>query len=211
MPTHREPDFILASNSPRRAALLREAGYSFEVIAPDPNRESGPLPDESAEQHVARLATEKAAHVADELNRASKVAFEKGPSAHESNRFIVAADTVAECTGEILGKPLDRDHARQMLQRLRGETHRVLTGVCLWQYPRGPQRTEVDVTILQMSPLGDAEIEAYLDSDRWRGKAGAFGFQDGNDWVQIVSGSPSNVVGLPLELLSKLLREFVAG
>ena len=200
--------FILASNSPRRAALLRDAGYSFEVIAPDPNRESGPLLDESAEHHVARLATEKAALVAAELSRARKVAFEKGPNAHASNRLIIAADTVAECVGEILGKPLDRDHARQMLRQLRGKPHRVLTGLCLWQYPQGPQRSEIDVTLLKMSPLSDAEIEEYLDSDRWRGKAGAFGYQDGNDWVQIVAGSPSNVVGLPMELLSRMLRAF---
>jgi septum formation protein len=189
---------------------LAEAGYSFEVIAPDPDRESGPEPNESAEHHVARLATEKAAQIAAALKPTAKPVDAEQLTAGDNNLLIIAADTVAECEGDILGKPVDRDHARQMLQRLRGKPHRVLTGLCLWQYPQGRHRTEIDVTILQMSPLGDAEIEAYLDGTRWRGKAGAFGFQDGNDWIQIVTGSPSNVVGLPMELLSKMLREFTA-
>jgi septum formation protein len=209
MPTS-VPPFILASNSPRRAALLADAGYSFVVIAPDPTRESGPLPHESAEQHVARLAHEKAALVANELSGRAKPDLAGRKDVCETRNIIIAADTVAECAGEILGKPLDRNHARQMLRQLRGKTHRVLTGLCLWRYPQGHSRTEIDVTNLKMSPLSDAEIDAYLDSDRWRGKAGGFGFQDGNDWVRIVSGSPSNVVGLPMELLSNMLREFAA-
>jgi len=202
----REPRLILASNSPRRAALLIEAGYPFEVITPD--RESGPLPGESAESLVARLATEKAEQVAEKLDSSAAGLFHEGKEATSHRRIIIAADTVAECDGEILGKPRDQDHARHMLRQLRGRTHRVLTGVCLWSLPGGAHHTQIDATTLHMSHLSDAEIEDYLSSGRWRGKAGAFGYQDGNDWVKIVLGSSSNVVGLPLELLAQMLSQF---
>ncbi len=195
MPRHQPPQLILASNSPRRRELLTEAGYLFDVVAPDPTCESGPRPGESAEHLVARLATEKASHVAELLQYAN-------------SPLILAADTVAECVGQILGKPDDRDHARQILKQLRGKIHRVLTGICLWQLPSGLRRTAIDVTTLEMTSLSNEEIETYLESGLWRGKAGAFGYQDGIDWVRIVNGSPSNVVGLPMELLSVMLREF---
>ncbi len=196
MPRHQLPQLILASNSPRRRELLTEAGYLFDVVAPDPKRESGPRPGESAEHLVARLATEKASQVAEVL--ASKAS---GP-------LILAADTVAECRGQILGKPNDRDHARQILRQLSGKTHRVLTGICLWQLPNGPRRTAIDVTTLEMESLSEQQIETYLEGGLWQGKAGAFGYQDGIDWVRIITGSPSNVVGLPMELLCEMLREF---
>ncbi len=195
MPRHQPQQLILASNSPRRRELLTAAGYLFEVVALDPNCESGPRPSESAEQLVARLATEKASHVAELLQNAN-------------SPLILAADTVAECGGQILGKPNDRDHARQILKQLRGKIHRVLTGICLWQLPNGLRRTAIDVTTLEMTSLSNEEIESYLESGLWRGKAGAFGYQDGIDWVRIVNGSPSNVVGLPMELLSVMLKEF---
>jgi septum formation protein len=191
---------ILASNSPRRAALLTEAGYQFVIVAPDPERESGRRDGESAEDLVVRLAEEKAMQVAELLRRSTQ------SSDPTKTCLILAADTVVECGGEILGKPTDRDDARRILRQLRGRTHRVLTGVCLLEWPRGRTQADVDLTTLQMDWLDDAEIERYLDGDRWQGKAGAFGFQDGNDWVQIVDGSPSNVVGLPLELVERMLR-----
>jgi septum formation protein len=93
------------------------------------------------------------------------------------------------------------------LKSLRGKIHRVLTGVCLWPVPSGKPRTALDITSLTMETLSDSQIEDYLDSGLWRGKAGAFGYQDGIDWVRIIQGSPSNVVGLPLELLEKMVRE----
>jgi septum formation protein len=195
MPELQPRRFILASNSPRRRELLTQAGYSFEVMAPDPASESGPQPGESAEHLVARLAAEKADQIAAQLGGASAA-------------LILAADTVAECDGKILGKPDDREHAGQILRQLRGKIHRVFTGICLWQLPIGPRRIAIDVTTLQMEPLSDQQIEAYLHSGLWQGKAGAFGYQDGIDWVRIIQGSPSNVVGLPMELLTPMLHNF---
>lgn len=180
---------ILASSSPRRRELLAAAGYQFEVAPPSPSAEDAIGAGESPAQFVARLAYQKAADVVPRF----------------SVGLILACDTVAECRGEILGKPRDQAHARHMLRLLRGNDHRVFSGVCLWPLPDGAIEVGVDCTSLRMDSLSDAAVEAYLASGQWQGKAGAFGYQDGLDWVHIVQGSESNVVGLPLELLRDML------
>jgi septum formation protein len=182
---------ILASQSPRRRELLAEAGYDFVVVPPSEGAECGVCSGESPAQLVARLARQKAQDVAQRIN----------------DGIIVGCDTVAECLGQVLGKPADEDHARAMLKMLRGRTHRVLSGLCLIELPSRRTRSAVDVTTLEMSPLSDAEIEDYLATGQWEGKAGAFGLQDRTGWVRVVEGSESNVVGLPLELLEKLLAD----
>jgi septum formation protein len=123
--------------------------------------------------------------------------------------MILAADTVASCSGQILGKPTDEAHAVAMLKMLSGRRHDVYTGVCLWS--AGESRCLVDVvrTELQMATLTEGMIDDYLETLLWEGKAGAFGYQDGNDWIELVgSGSESNVVGLPMERLKELLENF---
>ena len=185
------PTLILASRSPRRRQLLAEAGYRFEVCPPDESAESAVCVGQTPVETVAELAYRKAADVA----------------ARVRSGVVIGCDTVAECDGEILGKPGDEQHARQMLKTLRGRPHRVLSGLCVWPVGRGVPRVEVETTHLRMDPLGDDAIEAYLASGLWRGKAGAFGYQDRMGWVQVVEGSESNVVGLPMELLERMLRE----
>jgi septum formation protein len=186
------PPLILASSSPRRRQLLAEAGYAFSVISPRASIEENLSPAEAelpARELVARLAALKAEDVASNI--------EQG--------IVIGCDTVAECQGQILGKPRDRQHAQEMLSLLRGEEHRVYSGLCLWPKPQGMPRAEVAVTKLIMHPISDAQLEQHLDSQQWQGKAGAFGFQDGLDWVHVVEGSESNVVGLPMELLAEML------
>ena len=185
------PELILASQSPRRRQLLEEAGYRFTVCPPGPEAEQGDVDNETPERLVARLAYQKAADVA------RRVA--KG--------LILACDTVAECDGRILGKPSDEDHARRMLKTLRGREHRVLTGLCLWPLPDGQPDTRVEVTTLRMDRLDDEQIDEYLASGGWLGKAGAFGYQDRLGWVHVLEGSESNVVGLPMELLAEMLAD----
>jgi septum formation protein len=183
---------ILASSSPRRQQLLSEAGYEFTVLPPSELAESAlaamstSLPPQPV---VARLALEKAREVAARVERG----------------IVIACDTVAECQGKILGKPADRKDARHMLTLLRGQEHRVYSGLCLLRRPDNEQRLQIDVTKLVMDPISDAALEQYLDSDQWQGKAGAFGYQDGLDWVRVIEGSESNVVGLPMEVLAQLL------
>ncbi len=183
---------ILASGSPRRRRLLEEAGYAFEVIAPDEAAECGVCRGEGPAELVARLAQQKAADVVSRVE----------------NGLVLAADTVAVCQGQVLGKPVDREYARATLRQLSGREHQVLSGVCLWRAPGGEPDVRVDSTTLVMDKLNERRLEDYLDSGQWEGKAGAFGYQDGLDWVHIIQGSESNVVGLPMELLETMLKRF---
>jgi septum formation protein len=183
------PKLILASRSPRRRELLAEAGYKFDIVPPAESVECGVCSRESPAELVARLAYEKAADVARRVGRA----------------LVLGCDTVAECNGEILGKPRDIATARRMLELLRGREHRVLSGLCLWDYPDAKPDTRVAVTRLRMDELTDRQLDEYLDSYQWEGKAGAFGYQDRLGWVHVIEGSESNVVGLPLELLDQMI------
>ena len=121
--------------------------------------------------------------------------------------IVIGCDTIVECHGRILGKPEDRDDARRMLRLLSSRVHHVYSGLCLWRRPDDRTQVKADVTKLRMDRHSDAELEEYLDSGAWQGKAGAFGYQDRHGWIHVVSGSESNVVGLPLELLQSMLRE----
>jgi septum formation protein len=182
---------ILASTSPRRRELLAAAGYDFCVVPPGIEAECGVCSGESPPEFVARIAYQKAADVA----------------ARTSEGLILACDTVAECAGQILGKPRDETDARRMLELLSGREHRVYSGLCLWSVPGGEARVEVDRTTLVMRRLSTSDIDEYLAGGLWEGKAGAFGYQDRLGWLSIVEGSESNVVGLPLERLAKILAE----
>ncbi|MEO1616682.1 MAG: nucleoside triphosphate pyrophosphatase [Planctomycetota bacterium] len=184
---------VLASSSPRRSQLLEAAGYTFKIDPASEAAECGVCSRETAPELVARYAFRKAEDVAGRHPKA----------------MILAADTVASIGGAILGKPVDEGHAEEMLRRLSGKRHDVYTGVCLWSTAASKCVVDVTRTELQMGVLTDEEIEAYLDSLLWVGKAGGFGYQDGNDWIRIIGdGSESNVVGLPMERLKELLEGF---
>jgi septum formation protein len=195
-PESRPPaQLILASRSPRRRQLLADAGYSYDILVPASADECGSCSRESPAELVLRLALQKAKDVARQLVAAKRTGL------------IVACDTIAEIEGQVLGKPENIDQARRMLTMIRGREHRVLSGLCLWQVPGGAPRTQLDVTRLIMDPISDAQLEDYLETYAWEGKSGAFGYQDGWDWLRIVEGSASNVVGLPMELFMRMLRE----
>jgi septum formation protein len=181
----------LASQSPRRRQLLEEAGYRFEVLPPADELETVIYPRETPTEFVQRLAELKASDVARQVDEG----------------IVIACDTVAECGGRILGKPRDRRHAREMLQMLRGRLHHVYSGLCLRRRPDDQTLVDTEVTKLRMADIFDDEIEDYLDTGGWRGKAGAFGLQDRHEWIQILHGSESSVVGLPMELLATMLTE----
>jgi septum formation protein len=187
VPQHRP--LILASRSPRRRELLAEAGYIFDVVPPLSEFEPEPAPGQDPAEYVSRLAETKARDVGLQVGRG----------------LVLACDTVAECGGRILGKPETADDARQMLELLSEREHRVLTGVCLWCAPSGELTARVAVTTLCMDRLSREQLTEYVESRLWEGKAGGFGYQDRLGWVHIVEGSPSNVVGLPLELLAEML------
>ena len=184
---------ILASGSPRRAQLLTAAGYQYSVQVAGDEAECGVCSRETAPEMVARYAYRKAADVASRNPRG----------------LILAADTVASCLGQILGKPRDQEHAESILRTLSGRRHDVYTGVCLWSIQSQKCLVEVVRTELEMLPLSESMLQQYLDSTLWEGKAGAFGYQDGNDWLTVLNGgSESNVVGLPMGRLAELLENF---
>lgn len=185
------PRLVLASRSPRRKDLLTHAGYDFRVLPPESDQEEGPCDGESAAELVERLAEQKALAVA----------------AHLETAVVVGCDTVVECEGSIMGKPASETAARRMLLQLRGGEHRVYSGLCLVEMPGARKWKGVSVTTLVMDSISDEQLEQYLQSGEWAGKAGAFGYQDGLEWLRIVKGSASNVVGMPLELFSSLLTD----
>jgi septum formation protein len=192
--TVNERTIILASRSPRRRQLLAEAGYDFRVVLPRSADECGMCSRESPAELVARLAFEKAADVARQVQAG----------------LVLGCDTVAEVDGQVLGKPDSEALARRMLGMLRGREHRVLSGVCLWDVPNGEPRVCIDVTRLRMDRISDEQLDRYVQTYEWEGKAGGFGYQDGLDWVHILEGSETNVVGLPMELLARMLAELDA-
>lgn len=159
-------------------------------MAPHESAECGICSRETPPELVARLAWQKAGDVAQRVHRG----------------LIIGCDTVAECMGQILGKPKNREHAGEMLRLLRGREHHVYSGLCLWIRPGDEHHVQVAVSRLVMDSVSDRELEEYLDSGAWEGKAGAFGYQDDLDWIHLREGSESNVVGLPMELLDEMLR-----
>jgi septum formation protein len=193
-PEFPEP-LILASSSPRRADLLRSHGYEFEVCAP-PAEEPAPW---TAMFTPAELA--------------EKLSFRKASAVKPLVRrgLILAADTVVTYRGEVFGKPIDQADARHILQTLAGTTHQVITGVTLLAATGHRHDTRHDVSTVSMRKLAPDELEDYLRSNAWVGKAGAYGVQDRADaYVMRLDGSFTNVVGLPLELLADMLRDWTA-
>ncbi len=200
-----KPQLILASGSPRRQQLLDEAGFQFRVL---PARDGV---EERAESRslcsncgpailVAELALVKGADVVEQLQASNS----------NNSHVVLAADTVAECDGHILGKPTDDEHARSMMLQLSGKKHRVYTGVFLTKIVDDKATSTKNFfveTVLSMDELSQEWIDAYVESNKWQGKAGGFGYQDGLGFVNIVEGSESNVVGLPMEVVKERLAE----
>jgi septum formation protein len=183
--------FILASASPRRRQLLAEAGYDFEV---DPSGVEEPEPDDGEDpaSYAAALAWRKAADVA----------------RRRRNGLVLGADTVCAVGGRILNKPTDRDDAERMIRLQEGQDTAVLTALCLYRAEAAEWVGAVETSVVRFRVLTEAERSAHLDSGRWQGKAGAYGVQDNDPFVAVVSGSWSNVVGLPMERLAVLLTSY---
>jgi septum formation protein len=183
---------VLASGSPARRDLLTRAGYRFEVMPADVAEPSGRgFADARAlVQHTAWL---KAATVAPRIK----------------DGLVLAADTVGWLHGQVIGKPADEADARRILRMLSGTEHELWTGVCLWRRPDDFQLAWQEVSRVAMAPLNDVELDAYFATRLWQGCSGAYAIQEDDDpYVRVFQGSTSNVVGLPMETLSKVLSWF---
>ena len=188
------PRLILASASPRRRQLLREAGYDFEVHPADIDEDDYPpqtLPAEIAQ----RLAMLKA-----------EAMVGKFPA-----EVILAADTVVAFGDVPLGKPESEKEAMEMLQLLSGTTHIVVTGVTVLRPSTRFRISTRVMSAVRMRVWTQKELERYVASGDWQGKAGGYGIQDdrSDPFVTRMAGSHTNIVGLPMEALAEALKEFV--
>lgn len=182
---------ILASKSPRRSQLLREAGFDFEVKTFDTDESWPPeLPADDVPQFLATKKARAAAHLLTE------------------NEVILAADTVVLIDGDVLNKPADHAEAFGMIRRLAGRGHRVITGVCLLS--REKEVAFSSLTHVFFSDLTDGEINFYLQKCQPFDKAGSYGAQEwlGHCKISRIDGSYPNVMGLPVDLVYEALRVF---
>jgi septum formation protein len=182
------PRLILASASPRRQSLLREAGYAFEIDPAHIDEETYPK-DLTPPQIAEYLATAKAHAVA----------------ARHPDDVTLGADTVVALGDVLLGKPLDTADAHRMLALLSATTHHVTTGVAVLCPAMQFRRTVTVTSTVRMRPLTPAEIDAYVATNQWQGKAGGYGIQDQDPFVTNMAGSLTNIVGLPMENVADLL------
>ena len=181
--------FILASNSPRRRALLAEAGYEFEVIVP--------AVSETASAHLSLR----------ELTIANATRKRLAVCRLHPRRIVLAADTLVALEGEAIGKPRDLTHARVILQRLSGRTHDVCTGVCIVDSQRKVSFTEI--SRVRFHKLNASDIANYFRVVNPIDKAGAYGAQAaGRSIIASVEGSFTNVIGLPMERTTEVLAQF---
>jgi septum formation protein len=196
----KQPPFrlILASGSPARRELLARAGYQFEVMAAGIEEPSGEGFSDPR-SYVQQVAWLKAAAVA----RQTLLGGGAGSC------VILAADTVGWFQGQAIGKPADEADARRILRLLSGSQHELWTGVCLWRRPDDLQIAWQELSLVAMKPMSDPEIDVYLKSRVWQGCSGAYAIEERDDpYVRVIQGSLTNVVGLPMESLAKVMRWF---
>jgi septum formation protein len=186
---------ILASNSPDRRAMLERAGYPIEVMPSHIDEPTG-AGFTDPRHYVKTVSWLKAAAVAPRV----------------ADGLVLAADTVGWLDGQVIGKPTDVDDARRIITALSGREHELWTGVVLWRRPDDLQLIWQERTRLFSRALSKDELDAYLATDAWVGRSGAYAIQEENDpFLRIIEGSLTNVIGLPMESLERNLAsvEFV--
>jgi septum formation protein len=185
---------ILASASPRRKQLLAEAGYKFTSITPDIDESAFPIERYTACEYAKQLALAKAKNVA-----------EKYP-----NSVVIGADTIVDLDGEIIGKPADAKDAEQITKKLFSRPHKVITGLAIVKLNDGIEIIESDTTTVYPKKMTAEQIAEHIKSGTWRDKAGAYAIQEtGDEFIEKIDGSLTNVMGLPMELLQRLLTTII--
>jgi septum formation protein len=184
--------FILASASPRRKELLKEAGYNFEVVPPDIDESAIPAEGIEPRECAKRLALAKAKSVA----------------ARFPNRLVIGADTVVDFEGEIVGKPCDAKEAEEITRKLFSRPHKVITAIAIVRLSDGIEIIESDTTTVYPKKMTEKQVAKHIKDGTWRGKAGAYAIKEGADeFIEKINGSLTNVMGLPMELLERMLAE----
>jgi septum formation protein len=180
---------ILASGSLGRRELLKRAGYQFEIMPANIDEPTGEDADDPR-TYVQQVSWLKAAAVAPRIDQG----------------LVLAADTVGWINGRIIGKPADEADARRILSTLGGTVHELWTGVTLWRRPDDVQTLWQEISRVRFKPMSDAELDTYLATRTWQGCSGAYAIQERDDpYVSVVEGSVSNVIGLPMETLERVV------
>lgn len=182
---------ILASGSRGRRYLMERAGYTFEVQPANVDEPTGEDAHDIRE-YVHTTAWMKADAVAPRVD----------------DGLVIAADTVGWIDGKVIGKPADEADARRILRTLGGREHELWTGVVLWRRPGDVQTCWQEVSRVFVRAFTDRELDEYIATRQWEGCSGAYAIkEDGDPYVSVVSGSLSNVIGLPMESLGRLLEK----
>ena len=183
---------VLASSSPARRGLMERLGHPFEVM---PSAIDEPTGFKEPRLEVGSVSWLKAAAVAPKVERG----------------IVIAADTIGWIDGRALLKPKDADDARRILRSMGGRTHELWTGVVLWRRPDDVQLAWQERSLVRFKAMRDAEMEEYLRKREWKANSGAYAIlEEGDPHVAVAEGSVTNVIGLPLESLSRRLPELLA-
>jgi len=184
---------VLASTSPRRRDLLAQAGYTFEIVAPEVDESAFSPTAGTPAQHAEMLALAKARSVAP----------------HHRDAIVIGADTLVDFDGWVIGKARDAEEAEAITRKLFSRPHKVITGLALVRLSDGREVVGSDVTVVVPRPMTDAQIATHIAGGSWAGKAGAYAIQeDGDEFVERIEGSLTNVMGLPMEYLERQLDGF---
>lgn len=212
---------ILASASPRRKELLEKIGFAVKTVPSDLDETM--LPSEEPTEFVKRMSRGKVLGVVARVRStlAMQQAADSGPGrsgggavmarGEPPSRWVVGADTIVVLDGEVFGKPKDSEHAFDMLQRLSGREHTVITGFCIFDMLKNKEGIQAVVSKVKMKRMTRPEIDKYLSIGESLDKAGSYAIQGvGSYMIEYISGSYSNVVGLPLCQLIEMLEEMGA-
>ena len=193
MPEQSKSPIILASASPKRSQLLSESGYKFTVVSPNIDEPAFLAETIRPHEYAERLALAKAKNVA-----------EKHPDC-----IVIGADTIVDFNGRIVGKPADAKEAEQITKKLFSRPHKVITAVAVVRLSDKIEIVESDSTTIYPKKITDKQIAEHIKSGSWRDKAGAYAIQENDEFIERIEGSLTNVMGLPMELLKRLLKRFM--
>ena len=187
---------VLASKSIDRKKILNRAKIPFEVLVTTINEERFKNEISDPVKLVKTLAHAKALSAKEMLANEGKDAI------------IIAADTIVELNGEIIGKARDKEHAFYILKKLAGKSHNLITGITVTETYEPTIITDYDCTEVKFLKLTENEIWRYLETDEWKGRAGAYSIREkASLFIESIQGSPSNVIGLPMNKIFKILKE----
>ena len=186
---------ILASKSIDRSEIFKRAGIPFEIFVTNINEEKFKTKFSNAVELVKELAKAKISFAKNELIK------------KKIDAIIIGADTIVLLEGEIIGKAYNEEEAFKILKKLMGKSHKLITGIAITEIQNSKILVDSDTTIVEFLELSDEEIWQYIKSNEWKGRAGAYSIRDkASLFISKIVGSSSNVIGLPMHMLYKILR-----